>query len=114
MARCSVKTQRKLYLYIHTYIHTYIQGPFEKFVDWRQCTAVMQREAMTYVVVVGQHSSVVLILLTIVRAWVTVILKVSFSGWWSNSVARLNSVFGLGKVDQNPYNSSIKPMETMQ
>jgi hypothetical protein len=30
------------------------------------------------------------------------------------SVARLNSVFGLEKVDQKPYNSSIKPMETMQ
>jgi hypothetical protein len=24
-----------------------IGGPFEKFVDWRQCTAVMQREAVT-------------------------------------------------------------------
>jgi hypothetical protein len=24
-----------------------IRGPFEKFVDWRQCTAVMQREAVT-------------------------------------------------------------------
>jgi hypothetical protein len=23
-----------------------IQGPFEKFVDWQQCTAVMQREAV--------------------------------------------------------------------
>jgi hypothetical protein len=25
----------------------YIRGPFEKFVDWRQCAAVMQREAVT-------------------------------------------------------------------
>jgi hypothetical protein len=24
-----------------------IRGPFERFVDWRQCTAVMQREAVT-------------------------------------------------------------------
>jgi hypothetical protein len=24
-----------------------IRGPFEKFVDWRQCAAVMQREAVT-------------------------------------------------------------------
>jgi hypothetical protein len=24
-----------------------IGGPFEKFVDWRQCVAVMQREAVT-------------------------------------------------------------------
>jgi hypothetical protein len=23
-----------------------IRGPFEKFLDWRQCTAVMQREAV--------------------------------------------------------------------
>jgi hypothetical protein len=34
--------------------------------------------------------------------------------WWSVSVAPLNSVFGLEKVVQKPYNSSIKPMETMQ
>jgi hypothetical protein len=27
---------------------------------------------------------------------------------------RLNSVFSLEKVGQKPYNSSIKPMETMQ
>jgi hypothetical protein len=25
----------------------YIRGRFEKFVDWRQCAAVMQREAVT-------------------------------------------------------------------
>jgi hypothetical protein len=25
-----------------------IRGPFEKFVDWRQCVTVMQREAVTY------------------------------------------------------------------
>jgi hypothetical protein len=24
-----------------------MRGPFEKFVDWRQCAAVMQREAVT-------------------------------------------------------------------
>jgi hypothetical protein len=33
-----------------------IRGPFKKFVDWRQCAAVMQREAVTVmpsVVVVG-------------------------------------------------------------
>jgi hypothetical protein len=24
-----------------------IRGPFEKFVDWRQCAAVIQREVMT-------------------------------------------------------------------
>jgi hypothetical protein len=32
----------------------------------------------------------------------------------SVSVARLNSVFGLEKVDQKPCNSSIKPMKMMQ
>jgi hypothetical protein len=26
---------------------TAIRGPFEKFVDWRRCAAVMQREAVT-------------------------------------------------------------------
>jgi hypothetical protein len=26
-------------------IYIYIGGPFEKFVDWRQCAAVVQREA---------------------------------------------------------------------
>jgi hypothetical protein len=26
-----------------------IQGPFERFVDWQQCTAVMQRVAVTIV-----------------------------------------------------------------
>jgi hypothetical protein len=26
---------------------TVYRGPFEKFVDWRQCAAVMQREAVT-------------------------------------------------------------------
>jgi hypothetical protein len=25
---------------------TKIRGPFEKFVDWRQCAAVLQREAL--------------------------------------------------------------------
>jgi hypothetical protein len=24
-----------------------IRGPFDKFVDWQQCAAVMQREAVT-------------------------------------------------------------------
>jgi hypothetical protein len=27
-------------------IYVYIRGPFEKFVDWQQCAAVMQREAV--------------------------------------------------------------------
>jgi len=27
----------------HTYIFCMTRGPFEKFVDWRQCAAVMQR-----------------------------------------------------------------------
>jgi hypothetical protein len=26
-----------------------IRGPFEKFVDWRQCAAVMQKEAVTVI-----------------------------------------------------------------
>jgi hypothetical protein len=27
---------------------SYKRGHFEKFVDWRQCAAVMQRKAVTY------------------------------------------------------------------
>jgi hypothetical protein len=30
-----------------TFKNKELRGPFEKFVDWRQCTAVMQREVMT-------------------------------------------------------------------
>jgi hypothetical protein len=26
-----------------------LQGPFEKFVDWQQCAAVTQREAVTVI-----------------------------------------------------------------
>jgi hypothetical protein len=26
----------------------FLRGPIEKFVDWRQCAAVMQRVAVTY------------------------------------------------------------------
>jgi hypothetical protein len=32
--------------------NTNVRGPFEKFVDWWQCAAVMQREAVTSQVVV--------------------------------------------------------------
>jgi hypothetical protein len=33
----------------HRKLLCYLRGPFEKFVDWRQCAAVMNREAVTYV-----------------------------------------------------------------
>jgi hypothetical protein len=36
---------------IGTGVYSYIRGPFEKFVDWRQCAAVMQSEAGGNVVV---------------------------------------------------------------
>jgi hypothetical protein len=26
---------------------SYVRGPFENFVDWRQCAAAIQREAVT-------------------------------------------------------------------
>jgi hypothetical protein len=42
------------FFHIHVYIpvmnvsyRLILRGPFEKFVDWRQCAAVMQREAVT-------------------------------------------------------------------
>jgi hypothetical protein len=28
-------------------LNSHVGGPFEKFVDWRQCAALMQREAVT-------------------------------------------------------------------
>jgi hypothetical protein len=31
----------------HIGVNLVIRGPFEKFVDWRQCANVMQREAIT-------------------------------------------------------------------
>jgi hypothetical protein len=31
-----------------TYLGVKVRGPFEKFVDWRQCAAVTEREAVTY------------------------------------------------------------------
>jgi hypothetical protein len=31
----------------YVYIRSKVGGPFAKFVDWRQCAAVMQREAVT-------------------------------------------------------------------
>jgi hypothetical protein len=43
-----------------------------------------------------------------------VVLKEPFLRWWGNRVLQLSSVFGLEKVDQKPYNSSIQPMEMMQ
>jgi hypothetical protein len=47
----------------------YIRGPFENFVDWRHCAAVMQREA-------GQRSSgVIFISATVAKVCVTVVLK---------------------------------------
>jgi hypothetical protein len=30
-----------------TFGETLVRGPFEKFVDWRQCAAVIQRVAVT-------------------------------------------------------------------
>jgi hypothetical protein len=44
--------------------HKQIRRPFEKFVYWQQCAAVMQREAVT---VLPCCSGVILIPLTIVR-----------------------------------------------
>jgi hypothetical protein len=61
-----------------------IRGPFERFVDWRQCAAVMQREAVT--VMPSCCSGVIFVPLTVVR--VTVVLKEPFLGWRSISSMR--------------------------
>jgi hypothetical protein len=34
-------------MYLRVYIYNILRGTFEKFVDWRQHAAVMQREAVT-------------------------------------------------------------------
>jgi hypothetical protein len=52
---------------------------FEKFVDWRQCPAVMQREAVTVMPSCSGEGNVV-------RIWVTVVLRESFLGYRSNYV----------------------------
>jgi hypothetical protein len=48
-----------IFMYVCMYMHVYVymlvcvcvcvcvRGPFAKFVDWRQCAAVMQREAVS-------------------------------------------------------------------
>jgi len=33
--------------YYHMYVHTHTRGPFERFVDWRQCAVVMQTDVVT-------------------------------------------------------------------
>jgi hypothetical protein len=42
MAWCLVK-----HTYNFTSVACNVRGPFAKFMDWRQCAAVMQREAVT-------------------------------------------------------------------
>jgi hypothetical protein len=36
-----------MYLNCEIFSNDLLRWPFEKFVDWRQCAAVMQREALT-------------------------------------------------------------------
>jgi hypothetical protein len=58
-----------------------IQGPLAKFVDWQQCAAAMQREAVTVMPSCSGGGNIVMV----------VILKEPFSGWWSNYEGRLKS-----------------------
>jgi hypothetical protein len=56
--RDSLKTCMTIDLSVsHDIYRSDIRWPFEKFVDWRQCTAVMQREAVTIMPVVVVWSS---------------------------------------------------------
>jgi hypothetical protein len=43
ISRCYIKTTPKPVESV-----TFIRRSFERFVDWQQCAAVMQREAVTY------------------------------------------------------------------
>jgi hypothetical protein len=40
-------------------LRRYVRGPFEKFVDWRQLAAVMQREAVTVMPICSGGGNVV-------------------------------------------------------
>jgi hypothetical protein len=40
----TVAWEKHRYKVLHV---VYVRGPFERFVDWRQCAAVMQREVVT-------------------------------------------------------------------
>jgi hypothetical protein len=70
-------------------MYVYIRGPFEKFMDWRQCAAVLQREAVT--LMPSCSRGVIFISLTVVTVWVTVVLKDPFLGWRSNCEGLLRS-----------------------
>jgi len=42
-----------------THIKSILRGPFAKFVDWRQCAAVMQREVATVMLSCSGEGNVV-------------------------------------------------------
>jgi hypothetical protein len=42
-----------------THISNTLRGPVAKFVDWRQCAAVMQREAVTVMTICSSGGNVV-------------------------------------------------------
>jgi hypothetical protein len=50
-----------IYIYTHTHTHTHIGGPFEKFVDWRQCAAVMQRKSVTVISSCSSEGNIVVV-----------------------------------------------------
>jgi hypothetical protein len=45
--------------YLHKNFHLNTRSPFENFVDWRQCAAVMLREAVTVMASSGGGNVVV-------------------------------------------------------
>jgi hypothetical protein len=47
------------YSHQNTSVYRNIREPFEKFVDWRQCAAAMQREAITVMPSFSDGSNVV-------------------------------------------------------
>jgi hypothetical protein len=44
------------------FVKIFIGGPFEKFVNWRQCAAIMQREAVTVMTSCSGGGNVVVVL----------------------------------------------------
>jgi hypothetical protein len=89
-----------------------LRGTFEKFVDWRQWAAVMQRDSVTVMpscngggnVVVAWSSS----LQPSLRVWVTVVLKEHFLGWRSNYEGRLKSSWTRLIRKRDRHRTSIK------
>jgi hypothetical protein len=104
---------RSLLLLCHWRLYT---RAIWKFVDWWQCATVMQREAVTVTPCCSgggnASSGVIFSPATIVRVWVTVVLKEPFLGWRSNYKGSLESLWTGGSAPllcRGKHNSGALP-----